>query len=143
MCLQGNMKGQFVTTHKSIHKSFLVMNVITRQHKREIYWHTSNHNHAGVKFPCDKCTFRAAWKRELFTHIKSIHEGVKFPCNKCDYKATRKGSLITHMKSIHAGVKFPCNKCDYKATWKGTLLKHKKSIHPSMWDRIDQYRKLY
>ena len=34
-----------------------------------------------------------------------MHEGVKFPCDKCNFKATQKANLLTHIKSIHEGVK--------------------------------------
>ena len=59
----------------------------------------------GVKYPCDKCDYRATEKGHLLTHIKSKHEGVKYPCDKCDYKATQKGNLLNHIKSKHEGVK--------------------------------------
>ena len=75
------------------------------------------------RFICKQCDYKAANKRNLLMHIKSIHEGIKFPCEQCDYKATLKKNLMTHIKSRHEGIKFPCVKCDYKATYKGNLLK--------------------
>ena len=38
------------------------------------------------------------------THIKSKHKGVKFPCDKCDYRAPHKGNLMRHIKSVHKGI---------------------------------------
>ena len=58
-----------------------------------------------MKFSCEQCDYKAAWKGHLISHINSIHEGVKFPCEQCDYKATWKGDLSTHIRSIHEGGK--------------------------------------
>ena len=55
-------------------------------------------------------------KSNLLKHIQSKHKCVKFPCDKCDFKAIYKVDLIRHKKSKHEGIKFPCDQCDYKAT---------------------------
>ena len=66
--------------------------------------------HEGVRFLCDLCDYKANWKHNLLTHIKSIHENVdvKFPCELCDFKAKQKGTLLNHIQSIHGDVRFPC-----------------------------------
>ena len=56
---------------------------------------------------CDQCDFKATYKSNLLTHIKSIHEGVKYPCDQCDYKATWRSHLLRHLKSKHKAVKYP------------------------------------
>ena len=39
----------------------------------------------------------------LKIHVESIHEGVRYPCDKCPYKATTISSLKRHGESIHEG----------------------------------------
>ena len=69
-----------------------------------------------VKYPCDQCNYKATYKSNLNTHLKSKHKGIKYPCEQCDYKASFKVALLTHLKSKHEGIKYPCDQCDYTAT---------------------------
>ena len=54
----------------------------------------------------------------LKIHVESIHEGVRYPCDKCPYKATTISSLKRHGESIHEGVCYSCacDHCEYTAT---------------------------
>ena len=45
----------------------------------------------------------------LKIHVESIHEGVRYPCDKCPYKATTISSLKRHGESIHEGVCYSCH----------------------------------
>ena len=78
--------------------------------------------HAGVKYPCPECNYRATSTSNLKLHTDAKHAGVKYPCNKCDYQATQQASLKTHFDSKHAGVRYPCDQCDYKATTQVRML---------------------
>ena len=61
-------------------------------------------------------------------NIQSKHEILKYPCNKCDYRAKKKSNLTTHVQSLHEGVKYACNQCDYQGS-KDSLHKHLKRKH--------------
>ena len=37
----------------------------------------------------------------LKIHIKLVHENIKYPCNRCEYKATEKGNPKTHIESVN------------------------------------------
>ena len=80
-------------------------------------------------FPCPECEYKATWKGNLQTHIKSIHKGITFPCSECDYKATDKSNLQRHIRTIHKGETFPCPECDFKAKFKTGLIYHINSVH--------------
>ena len=74
-----------------------------------------------MKFPCDRCDYKATRKEGLLIHIKYKHEDIRFPCSQCNYQANQKKSLHRHTKSVHEDVRFPCVQCDFKATMKGEL----------------------
>ena len=40
-------------------------------------------------------------KVHLASHVLAIHVGVRFPCDKCNYKATQKTHLWEHIKTRH------------------------------------------
>ena len=48
----------------------------------------------------------------LKIHVESIHEGLRYPCDKCPYKATTISSLKRHGESIHEGVCYSCDHCE-------------------------------
>ena len=62
-------------------------------------------------------------------HIDSVHEGIKYPCNKCEYKASTQSYLNEHINAIHKGKKFYCKHCDFKTPWRNHLRTHTKSKH--------------
>ena len=43
------------------------------------------------KYQCQQCDYETRHKiSHLRKHVESFHEGVRYPCNKCDFKATTK-----------------------------------------------------
>jgi hypothetical protein len=48
---------------------------------------------------------------------------VRFPCERCDYRATILGDLKKHVLSRHEGVRYPCTECDYQGTTVHNLTK--------------------
>ena len=68
-------------------------------------------------------------KSNLKTHQMAVYNDVKYPCDKCDFKASQKYYLQIHMRSIHEGFRYPCNECDYKGTTRGCLKTHQKIVH--------------
>ena len=70
-------------------------------------------------------------------NIQSKHEILKYPCNKCDYRATTQSSLTTHIQFKHEGVKYACNQCDHQATTKGSLKRHEKICALNNLNMID------
>jgi len=56
--------------------------------------------HTGEKpYACSICSYRAAEKGSLTTHMRT-HTGEKpYACSICSYRAARKSNLTTHMRT--------------------------------------------
>ena len=69
-----------------------------KQQYKELKLKSSYHNVAknDLLYSCDQCEKQYPAQRNLWRHKKSAHEGVKYPCNKCSYKATQKVHLQYH-----------------------------------------------
>ena len=80
-------------------------------------------------YKCEVCNKDFKRVEHLQIHNNAVHLGVKYPCDKCEYKATVPGILRTHIRSKHDGIKVPCAQCDYKAFDRSSLLKHVKTVH--------------
>ena len=66
----------------------------------------------------------------LAMHVKSKQEKIKYTCDQCSYQAAHKTILASHIiyiyiKSAHQDFKYPCDRCPYKARHKGSLQKKK------------------
>ena len=57
--------------------------------------------HGDVRYTCDQCAYKEAWKCDLKRHIDSVYEEVQYSCYKCDYKATQNGHLKRYIDSVH------------------------------------------
>ena len=55
----------------------------------------------GTQIVCAKCDKQFSTKRGLHYHDQSVHKGIRYPCDKCDYKATKTSHLKRHVKDIH------------------------------------------
>ena len=64
---------------------FLVIDVIMRQQREDLYLNIKNLDMMVSSFPVI-LDYKATQKGNLLTHIKSIHEGLMFPCDQCDFK---------------------------------------------------------
>ena len=72
-----------------------------------------NKQHAGHRYPCDKCNYVAGDKYILNTHIESQHFNIRTLCDQCEYSGN-KAQVNYHKKP--EGVRFFCDIFDYKAT---------------------------
>jgi len=103
------------------------------EYKATFKWNLQTHIksvHEGVRYSCKLCDYKATTKCGLKKHEESIHEGTfRYKCEQCEYKSSYISNLKQHVKSVHEGVKYNCELCDYKATQKFDLIKHVKSVH--------------
>ena len=49
----------------------------------------------------DACSFQAAYKSDIGTHMKIVHEGIRKKCDECDYQSKHTRELRNHMKKQH------------------------------------------
>ena len=61
----------------------LVINVIIRQDKKDIFKKDIYSVHGDVSYLCDQYDYKAKQKGHLKTHIDSAHQNVRYPCNQC------------------------------------------------------------
>lgn len=97
-------------------------------HKGNLQTHLRTHAHE-KPFRCIYCPFRTAQKGNLQAHLR-IHTGEKpYKCCFCSFKAAQKGNLQAHLRT-HTGEKpFKCNFCSFKAAQKGNLQAHLRKNH--------------
>ena len=65
------------------------------------------HEHAGMLFNCDQCTYSGKSKKRLKVHIEAHHVGIRYHCNQCDIKTISTGTMLHHYMNKHKGVEKP------------------------------------
>ena len=61
----------------------------------------------GIKYPGEKCDFKASLKSNLTWNHLSVHMRIKYQFQECERKFTEKGKLTRYHKSAHIGTKYP------------------------------------
>ena len=64
-----------------------------------------------MRYPCDKCDFRATNSHKLKLHIARKHVG--YSCSKCDYTSDSLKNVNMHIQSKHERARYPCKQCDH------------------------------
>lgn len=92
---------------------------------------------AGLCHKCPECSYFAARKENLESHIDNVHKKIRrYACEHCEYKCTNRESLNRHLIKVHAveGIhinvkQFQCDYCEYVAVSNHHLRRHINSMH--------------
>ena len=84
-----------------------------------------------MKFPCNRCDYKATTNSNLKEHIKGkyIGIGIHYQCDICHKSFTQKGNLSIHKESVHEKKVFACNICESTFSAPTNLSAHKSKYH--------------
>ncbi|XP_063967320.1 zinc finger protein 808-like [Lytechinus pictus] len=93
-------------------------------YKYDLQTHSKKHD-PDKRHKCFYCDFSSIYRHSLLHHISSKHHGVRpFQCSLCSFSAAKKSDLETHLFKHDNEKRYQCSECDYKTTYKQCLESH-------------------
>ena len=120
---------------KQTHRIFLcnICDQVFRQKKSMLDHRMSIHE--GVKYQCERCPKKFAWKTGLDNHIRDKHLfKYKMQCSKCNKTFVSKKGLDYHLRisceeKTSVDKPFDCDNCEQKFASGDSLWHHKNTFH--------------